>query len=82
MIDYEARAKLAQQRKDDALMQTIGEMISKSLDENNKELKKNFTEGGENQMQLTKAMVQRFDVQIMMLMQIHKDLQALIKKKK
>lgn len=82
MIDLEARAKLAQQRKDEALFAQIGGMISQSMKENNAELKKNFTQGAGNSFELTKHMIKRLDMQILLLLQIHKDLKALGGKKR
>jgi hypothetical protein len=82
MIDHELRARLASQKKDELLFAQLGVLINKSLTTNNAELKKNFTQGEENSLELTKRMVQRMDMQMLLLMQIHKDLVALKGKKK
>lgn len=82
MIDLELRAKLAESKRNDALFAQIGDMISQSMKENNAELKKNFAQGEDNSFELTKHMIKRLDMQILLLLQIHKDLKAMGGKKK
>lgn len=82
MIDLEARAKLAESKRTEALFGQIGTMISSSMAANNVELKKNFAQGEGNSFELTKHMIKRLDMQILLLLQIHKDLKAIGGKKR
>ena len=74
MIDVNARQRLAGQLQQEALFKQLGTMIESSLKANNAELKGNFTKGEGNQFELTKQMIKRLDMQILLLLQLHKDL--------
>lgn len=78
-IDYVARAKLAEKQSQEALFTKLGGMIEKSLKENNAGLRENFTKGEGNSFELTKQMIKRLDMQILLLLQLHKDLKRLKK---
>ena len=79
MIDLELRKQLADKQANEALFKQLGAMIEKSLQENNAGLKENFSKGTDNSHVMTKYLLKRLDIQILLLLQLHKDLKKLKK---
>ena len=79
MINYQLRQKYREQLQQGALFSSLQKVVEKSLSENSQALQGNFAKGETNQFALTKQMIKRLDMQILLLLQLHKDLKKIKK---